>query len=340
MSVNESLRKVAVKDLQIGMHVIMPISWKAHPFLVNSFRISSPTQIQRIRETGIGAVTVDLERSRTPFERPPLQSGMRRTPAKGPEEEMKGVVLDSLKEAVKEAANDRMLPSEEKAKVVYTRSVELISRLLAQPDAQNIADSKEAITAVVDMILADRETSRYLTRITSHDFYTYTHSVNVGFLAVCLAKMVFQDSDAHNMHELGAGFFLHDLGKVGVPPEIITKPGRLSEKEMAEMRKHPSLGFKILHESRQLTDECRTIVLQHHERNDGTGYPHRLRGPEIHIYGRICSIADVYDALTSGRSYRSRLQPFEALKIMKDDMIHHFQKDLFEKFVLMLSSGA
>jgi HD-GYP domain-containing protein (c-di-GMP phosphodiesterase class II) len=337
MSAQETLRKVAAKDLQIGMYVIMPVSWKAQPFLVSRFRISSLTQIYKIREAGLKEVMVDLERSHIPRESPGLQSDTCCMPDKGPEEKIKVGILDTLKEAVKEAVSDKMLPSEEKAKVVYARSVEMISNVLGQPDTRNIADSKEAIAAVVDLILADKETSHYLTRITSHDFYTYTHSVNVGFLAVCLAKTVFQDSDVHNMHELGAGFFLHDLGKVRILPEIINKPGRLSEEEMAEIRKHPSLGFNILHECRQLSQECRTIVLQHHERNDGTGYPHRLCGPEIHIYGRICSIADVYDALTSDRPYRQRMRPFEALKLMKDDMINHFQKDLFEKFVLMLS---
>ncbi len=337
MPVNEMLRKVAVKDLQIGMYVIMPISWKAHPFLVNRFRISSSTQIRKIREAGLKEVMVDLEQSRIPRESPALQPDLRLTPDKGPEEKNRGVTLDTLKTAVKEAVSDKMLPLEEKAKVVYARSIEMINSVLGQPDTRNIADSKEAIAAVVDMILADKETSHYLTRITNHDFYTYTHSVNVGFLAVCLAKTVLQNADVHNMHELGAGFFLHDLGKVRIPSEIINKPGRLCEEEMAEIRKHPSLGFEILHECRQLTEECRTIVLQHHERNDGMGYPHRLRGQEIHIYGRICSIADVYDALTSDRPYRGRMQPFEALKLMKDDMMYHFQKDLFEKFVLMLS---
>jgi HD-GYP domain-containing protein (c-di-GMP phosphodiesterase class II) len=336
-SAKEALRKVVVEDLQTGMYVIMPVSWKAHPFLVNSFRISSPTQILKIREAGLKEVTVDLERSNILCESPALHPGMRHIPDKGPEKKIKSVDVGPIKEAVKEVVSDKTLPLEEKASIVYARSVEMINSLLEQPDARNIADSKEAIAAVVDMILGDKETSHYLTRITSHDFYTFTHSVNVGFLAVCLAKTVFQGSDDHDMHELGAGFFLHDLGKVGIPPDIITKPGRLSGEEMTEMRKHPSKGFKILHECRQLTEECRTIVLQHHERNDGTGYPHRLRGPEIHIYGRICSIADVYDALTSDRPYRTRMQPFEALKLMRDEMMHHFQKDLFEKFVLMLS---
>jgi HD-GYP domain-containing protein (c-di-GMP phosphodiesterase class II) len=337
MAPKATLTAIPVEDLRIGMYVIMPVSWKAHPFLVNRFRISSPKQIRKITEAGLKEVTVDVEQSTVPCVSPALRSGMHRIPEKGPDEKIKNVDLEPMKEAVKEAANDRQLPLEDKTKVVYTRSVEMINALLTKPDARSIADSKEAIATVVDMILADQETSHYLTRITSHDFYTYTHSVNVGFLGVCLAKTIFQGSDDHNMHELGAAFFLHDLGKVRILQEIITKPGRLSDEEMAEMRRHPSLGFKILNDCKQLTAECRTIVLQHHERDDGTGYPHRLHGPEIHIYGRICSIADVYDALTSDRPYRVRMQPFEALKLMRNEMLHHFQKDLFEKFVLMLS---
>jgi len=104
---------------------------------------------------------------------------------------------------------------------------------------------------------------------------------------------------------------------------------------MSEMRRHPHLGFKLLQDTRQLTDESKIIVLQHHERIDGTGYPKGLRGNEIHIYARICAIADVCDALTSDRPYRKKMAPFVALKLMREEMMHHFQKDLFEQFVLL-----
>jgi len=87
--------------------------------------------------------------------------------------------------------------------------------------------------------------------------------------------------------------------------------------------------------TRQLTDESKVIVLQHHERFDGTGYPKRLHSDKIHIYGRICAIADVYDALTTERPYKEKMKVFDALKLMREEMIHHFQKDLFERFVLL-----
>ena len=108
------------------------------------------------------------------------------------------------------------------------------------------------------------------------------------------------------MNELGTGFFLHDLGKVNINQDILNKPGRLTDEEMNEVKRHPAQGFKILNETKHLTEESKLIVLQHHERQDGKGYPKGLKGEAIHIYGRICSIADVYDALTSDRPYRKK----------------------------------
>ena len=137
------------------------------------------------------------------------------------------------------------------------------------------------------------------------------------------------------MRELGAGFFLHDLGKVHVESSIINKPARLTKGEMFKIHTHPYQGYLLLKETNQLTEDCQIIVMQHHEREDGTGYPRRLIGDEIHLYGRICCIADVFDALTAERSYKPKLTPFEALKIMKEEMINHFHKEIFMEFVLL-----
>ena len=109
---------------------------------------------------------------------------------------------------------------------------------------------------------------------------------------------------------------------------------------MQEMQRHPDSGYKLLFETDQLTDESKIIVLQHHERFDGKGYPKKLRGEDIHIYGRICTIADVFNALTTDRPYKRKMQPFEALKLMRERMIHHFQKDLFERFVLLFNAAS
>jgi HD-GYP domain-containing protein (c-di-GMP phosphodiesterase class II) len=242
-------------------------------------------------------------------------------------------------EAIDEIVRDRKAPPEEKVRAVQDMSIHMMHDLMDKPTAANIVQAKQTIARIVDLILQNHSITSHLVQITSHDFNTYTHSVTVGLLGVALSKVLFRDSDEHDLHELGAAFFLHDIGKVRVDTAIINKPGRLSEEEIDAMRKHPSFGYQVLRETDQLTVECREITLQHHERNDGTGYPKRLRGSDIHQYAKICAIADVYEALTAERPYKLPMKPYDALVMMKTKMSNHFQKDIFERFLLLFANG-
>ena len=320
--------KIPVDELEIGMFVEIPVSWHEHPFLRNNFLITSEAEINKIIDSGIEHVKVDFGRSR-------LRAGGRKSlsgPVKDPGEDNGiNVVPPELISSI----HDKTLASEKKANLVIEHSMVMMQNLLNKPSTYRINEAKKGISEIVNLILQDDYTTYYLININSHDFYTYTHSVNVGILGVTLAKALFKNSSDHDIHALGIGFFLHDLGKVRINQEIINKPAKLTEEEMREIRRHPADGYKILLETRQLTTESRLIVLQHHERYDGSGYPRGLRKDEIHIYARLCSLADVYDALTSDRPYKNRLEPFQALKLMREDMLFHFQPELFEKFVLM-----
>jgi len=331
---NPDLQSVTPDELKIGMYVILPLSWHQHPFLKNHFLIQSAEEINKIRELGTKGIQIDLSKSR-PVERPSATEPQASSASEQQKVAQK-VVTDDLIATI----HDESLPPQDKSQLVRRHSITMMKSLLENPTAQNMKEAQKGISEVVNLILTDDDTLHYLLDITSHDFYTYTHSVGVGVLGIALAKSLFKDSTNHDMRALGVGFFLHDVGKVGINPSIITKPGKLTSAEMQEMRRHPSLGYKLLHETRQLTEEAKTIVLQHHERVDGSGYPKGLRGGDIHIYGRICSIADVYDALTSDRPYRKKMPPFVALKIMHEEMINHFQNDLFQKFVMMFKAPA
>lgn len=311
------------------MYVILPLAWYQHPFLKNHFVVKSGSDLEKIKELGLKEIQIDPSQSVTcDFQ---VKPGASLKPESDAGHEQQKKVTEDLVSTI----HDRNIPPIQKALVVQEHSFSMMKNLLENPSAENIKEAKKGISAIVSLILNDNETLHYLMNITSHDYYTYTHSVEVGILSVALAKSLFMDSKDHDIYALGAGFFLHDVGKVNISEAIINKPGRLTDEEMREMRRHPVLGYKLLHETNQLTEESKTIVLQHHERNDGTGYPKGLRGNQIHIYGRICAIADVYDALTTDRPYRKKMRPFDALKLMHQEMIHHFQKDLFEQFVLL-----
>lgn len=329
------IQSIKTDDLKVGMYVILPASWLNHPFLKGQFAINSRGQIKEILDCGFAEVAIDTDKGAPVTDNESMTHGDRdlKPPQKWEPEQL-------MSDALREAVRDQTLSHEKKALAVYNSAVELIGKLLADPKAENIREAKSGLAEVVDLIISDSTTAEHMLRITSHDFYTYTHSVNVGVLSILLAKALFGSSDRHDMHELGAGFFLHDIGKVRVDPAIINKPGRLTEEEMQKMRIHPFQSYKIMEEAGQLSEECRIIAMQHHEREDGTGYPRRLKGDEIHLYGRICCIADVYDALTAERSYKPKLSPFEALKIMKEEMLHHFHGEIFEKFVLLFTHTA
>jgi HD-GYP domain-containing protein (c-di-GMP phosphodiesterase class II) len=318
------IKRIKVSELKTGMYIELPSSWRAHPFLRNSFTITTQKQIDKIIDYGILEVNINEKKGITVREKLILE-----------EQPEKDFAANSIAEKLKEVIQDKKMPPEPKAQAIHLYSVNMISQLWEKPSGENIAQFKKDIVAVVDLILDDDVMSKHLLQLTSYDYNTYIHSVNVGVYGVSLAKVVLGKNDKHDMHALGAGFFLHDIGKVYIDEAIINKPAKLSEEEMNLMRRHPSLGFKLLTETKQIDEECRLIVLQHHERNDGTGYPRKIRGEDIHIYGRICSVADVYDALASVRPYKPKLKPFEALKIMRDEMLGHFQKEIFEKFVLL-----
>ena len=324
------IRNRKVSDLRVGAWVILPSPWLNHPFLKNSFQIQSDEQIDKIARSGITEVMVDLDKSRFLMESDSVSHDARVSehlaPLRSPDSSL-----------LRQAIENPSLTSERKARAVYEHSLRLMELVLENPTAEYLAAGKEIIGRLVDLILSDDDTSLCLLRITSHDFLTYTHSVNVGITSVALAKRLYRNNNSHNMHELGAGFFLHDLGKTKVDPSIINKPERLNDQEMKRMRVHPYQGYKIMKNTNHLGKESSVIVMQHHEREDGTGYPHRLRGNEIHDYARICCIADVFDALTAERSYKRSLSSFEALQIMKRDMIGHFHKEIFEQFVLLYS---
>ncbi len=335
-------KKILTAQLNVGMFVELPLSWSQHPFIKSRFKIKDQDQIKKIQGCGLKQVTINTELgdslTQTPDPDPGLVELFLNDRIPDPKEQDIPIAWspESLVPAnLHEALMDTRMASDQKAKAVYHHSKTMIERLMESPTAENIITSKQVLSSVTDLVLTDDDTANNMLRITSHDFYTYTHSVNVGITALMLAKALFRDSDAHDLHELGAGFFLHDLGKVMVRPEVINKPGKLTDSEMAHMRIHPYQGYKILKEANALSDECKYIVMQHHEYDDGSGYPRHLKGDEIHRYAKICCIADVFDALTSERSYKKAMKPFDALKLMQQQMAAHFDKKLFSEFVLL-----
>lgn len=178
-------------------------------------------------------------------------------------------------------------------------------------------------------------TMRLLNACEYRDEETGAHIRRMGHYAAALAAACEWDPEHVELMRLAAP--MHDVGKIGVPDAVLRKPGKLTEEEFAEIRKHPGIGASILGDSEiPLLKLAREIALSHHEKWDGTGYPQRLAGTNIPQSGRILALCDVYDALVNDRVYRPALPEDQALEIMRDGRGKHFDPACFDVFLDVL----
>jgi len=224
---------------------------------------------------------------------------------------------------------------EAKCDILHNHTALLSLRLFERPSALAIEGQKRNIARMVHFTLKTPVALENLLRLTSHDYYTYTHCVNVGLYSLWLLShtMPMVNQDPYRLERIACGFFLHDIGKTLIDLKILNKPEELTEAEWRELFKHPHMGQELLKTENQITPEAAVIVGQHHERMDGSGYPDGLKGEDIHPFARICALTDTYDALTTRRPYRDALEPFNALRIMKEEMRDQLDPHFFEAFV-------
>jgi len=173
-----------------------------------------------------------------------------------------------------------------------------------------------------------------IAKLTSKDYYTYTHSVNVGLY--CMTYGIKIEKPQEECRQLGLGGMLHDVGKSQISDALINKNGKLTDSEFEEMKKHSPLGEEILKDMKCYSQPVVQMAGQHHEQWKGGGYPRGLMGEEIAFPARVCKVMDVYDALTTRRSYKKALSPFDALTLMKKQMINHFDPVVLDNFIRLM----
>jgi HD-GYP domain-containing protein (c-di-GMP phosphodiesterase class II) len=199
----------------------------------------------------------------------------------------------------------------------------------------NTIEKMDTIHLLVDEILSavisNKGLNVNLMDLKIFDDYTYYHSVNVGVLAVLVGTAMNMNRSV--LHSLGVSAMMHDIGKVFIPKKILNKPGKLSNEEFELMKSHSERGFDYLHDRYAFTETTLEAILDHHERNDGTGYPHGKAGAEISRFGRIIAIADVFDALTSDRPYRSAMSPSAAIEFIMAGADTSFDMNVLQAFL-------
>lgn len=330
-------KRVSVDDLRPGMHIVeMCGSWIDHPFWRSKFTLAE-ADIQRLRDSNVQEVVIDVVKGRDvdgPADdtgdgeilTPPrvATAAVAAPPAPAPAPAAERTTPDHVP-FDEELAHAEKLYRNAKPQLVSMFQEARLGKAIDAGRAAALADEiGQSVTRNPDAFIS-------LARLKTSDEYTFMHSVAVCALMTALARQLGLDDET--THKAGLGGLMHDVGKAKVAIEILNKPGALTDAEFAHVRKHPELGHTILLEGNTPHADVLDIVLHHHEKMDGSGYPHRLRGEQISVLARMGAICDVYDAITSNRPYKAGWTPAESIRKMASWCGGHFDEPMFQAFV-------
>lgn len=340
------LRTIHTSQLELGMFIhSMECSWFDHPFWRSRFLLTETAQLKVIVASGIDQLTIDESKGKG-LSLPPLtdappeaRSASRgstksaevhdRSPVERPRSYLRDVAAPKF---------DRLTPHERaavtrKASGTIKRSRTAVMTLFEDARLGNSVKSRK-LAPLVDQILEsvsiDPTIILNMARLKTKDEYTYLHSVSVCALMVNLARKLRVPEG--ELLDIGMAGLLHDVGKTSIPDSILSKPGKLDEAEWITVRDHPQQGHDILSSSDGVGDIALEVCLGHHEKMDGSGYPRGQSAGNLSIFTRMSSICDVYDALTSQRSYNTPLPASQALAKMQS-WSGHFDQLILRDFV-------
>lgn len=316
------LKEIPVSQLRKGMYLNKLCgSWLSHPFWKQSFVIDEVAKINAIKESGIKRVIIDTSKGLD------VLAEVKEKPATKPE----------APKAAK-AKPKKITLSEEwnKAKKICDQAKGEVTKMFQEVrmgKAVNIKNIQPIVENITDSVTRNPTALINVARLKTVDDYTYLHSVAVCAMMAALARQL-------NMSEeetfiAAQGGMLHDVGKAGIPVDVLNKPGKLTDNEFDVVRRHPEKGYDMLVSNETLPEEVLDVALHHHEKFDGRGYPHKLKGEEISIFARMGAVCDVYDALTSDRVYKKGWSPAVAVKRMAS-WEGHFDPKILQAFIKTL----
>ncbi len=323
------ITKITVSELAIGMYIQkFPGSWVDQPFFKSSLKLESIKQIEKIKAKGITEVYIDTEKGdpvskKADSTKPQITTN---TPPASLSTNTKPVTL--TKKINREAAI-------EKAKLVCDQAKDCVKDMFDEVrmgNAVNLSAINPVVTNIVSSVEQHHDALLTIARLKNSSDYTYMHSVAVCGLMVALSKKM--NLNTKQTEQAGLAGLLHDIGKVAMEDEILNKPGKLTDEEYITIKSHTTEGYKILSKTK-MEKAVLDVVLHHHEKVDGSGYPDQLTGNDISVLSRMGAICDVYDAVTSNRPYSSGWDPALALKRMSS-WEGHFDRQIFSKFVQCL----
>lgn len=320
------IRKVKVNKLRPGIYIHdFGEKWMDHPFITKAKMVFDDWHIERIREYGIEEVYIDTTRGLDILPDP--------------------IQLDDWANAFEsKKAKDKLLIKrrtwlpfrEELVKAISLRAevMEYLKNqetLIKSNQEFDINLGLELVDKIVKSVSRNRDALLSLRVSQNKDEYLLNHSLNVATLMAVLSRDLDLPEEIIGIFSVGALF--HDFGKFLIPDGVLNKPGIYTKDEFKQMQEHPNHGVKLLSVLDSLNQEMIDLVLEHHERLDGSGYPKGLKGEEISLGGRLTGIIDFYDALSSDRCYKDQVSSVEVLKSLFELSGKEFDPSLLQVFI-------
>lgn len=320
------IKKIGIDQLKPGMYIHdLNCGWLDHPFLKSRFKVADEATVERIRTFGVRELYIDTGRGADVVSAP-TQSEVSAELERRMLEIARRKLEKPIAVAVGEEAPRARRLHDEAHRIVHNLMDNV--RLGQQIQVERL---EPMVENMVDSMFRNQDALLPLSRLRSHDNYTFEHSVSVCALMVAFARGL--ELPRERIHDIAMGALLHDVGKAKVPEAILNKPAKLSEEEFARMKLHVEYGVELLRELPRLSENALLVAAQHHERYDGTGYPHRLKGPAISLHGQMAAVVDVYDAISSDRVYHKGMPPTLALRKLLEWSDHHFEPTLVHAFI-------
>ncbi len=321
-------KHIRIDELTLGMVVDkLDRSWLSTPFFCHRMTITSTKQIAQLKACGVQTLTVRVEAEEVPEEAP--------TPST-PEDKP----IDSTNELPDPvpSSTPTYVPFEEElpaAKQVYQAAKTIVQNAMQDVRlgrALNVDAVQTVISDMTESVFRNPDALPSLSRLKRFDEYTFYHSVNTALLAMSLGRSL--GFDRSMIHLAGVGTLLHDIGKMKVPLELLNKPGRFEPHEMEIVKQHVLRGVEVLSSTTGLGDTYIQPALEHHERVNGDGYPHRRAHQDISQVGLITAIVDIYDAMTSDRVYHKGKPAHEVLQLLyRLSLEGHLDPTLVQRFI-------
>lgn len=320
------IKRIPVDRLQVGMFITdLNNDWIPHNNVRRRGMIRREEVIEKIRKLGVTEVYIDTGKGKDSPDAVPAQQ----IDAENERQLQNAGELKPLGDTRRTFGEEIVIAHD-----VHDQAQGLVSSVLENIKlgrAIDVSPVSDLADSLLSSVFRNHNALACLGRIREKDNYLLEHSVNLSVLMSIFGKARGFDKD--ELQQVVVGALLHDIGKVLTPDHILHKPGKLSDEEFMEMKRHVSHSRDLLRQAEGISELTILTAAQHHEKMDGSGYPDGLKGEEISIYGRMVAIADVYDAITSDRVYHKAMTPTQALKKLLEWSGAHLDRNLVLQFV-------